>query len=379
MRSRFKNAVLPPAIAIAIASIIAMPVTGQTPKPAAHSTTKATAAKKTWTVPKTSWGDPDLQGIWPSTAMNDVPLERPKSFGTRAVLTDAEYARRVAGSEQQAQIDSEEFVTDITKCDPKKGGLGNTPDTCGAGGVRIGPPRYWDERGEPNRQASLIVDPPDGRTPALTPEAQQAQDERNAARNARPCSHTAAGCHDSWTDDSYWDRCITRGLIGSILPGGYDRGNQIIQGPGYVVIRNEMIHEARVVPLDGSPHASPEIRTWMGDSRGHWEGNTLVVETTNFSGGVPIVRNIPTSDALRVVERFTRVSPETIEYQATIYDPKTWTKPWTIAFPMKHDAKYQLYEYACHEGNYYMYNALTGARAEEKKAAAKAAQKAPQQ
>ena len=245
---------------------------------------------------------------------------------------------------------------------------------------RLGSPRYWDERGEPNRQASLIVDSPDGRTPALTPEAQQAQDERNAARNARPCSRPRR-LPRFLDDDSYWDRCITRGLIGSILPGGYDRGNQIIQGPGYVVIRNEMIHEARVIlsTLDGSPHASPEIRTWMGDSRGHWEGNTLVVETTNFSGGVPIVRNIPTSDALRVVERFARVSPETIEYQANNLRSENLDQAVDHRLPHEARSKYQLYEYACHEGNYYMYNALTGARAEEKKAAAKAAQKAPQQ
>ncbi|HTR37083.1 MAG TPA: hypothetical protein VMH80_14350 [Bryobacteraceae bacterium] len=370
MRPRSKNAGFSLAVVASIAMLLPVAAAGQT-APAVAKTT----SERPYTPPKTAWGDPDLQGVWPGTAMNGVPLERPKYFGTRAVLNDQEYARRVAGHDETEEVDSQEFVTPITKCDPSKGGLGNTPETC-ANGVRIGPPRYWDEQGQPNRQASLIVDPPDGRTPALTAEAQQAQAERAAARKARPCAGTAAGCHDSWTDDSLWDRCITRGLIGSILPGGYDRGNQIIQGPGYVVIRNEMIHEARVVPLDGRPHLPPEVRSWMGDSRGHWEGNTLVVETTNFSGHIPVA-NVPTSDDLRVVERFTRVSPDTLEYQATISDPKTWTAPWTIAFPMKQDPKYQLYEYACHEGNYYMYNALTGARAEEKKAA-EAAKKAVQ-
>jgi hypothetical protein len=349
---------------VTLGSLASLPVAGQTSRPA-----------KAWTPAKTPWGDPDLQGIWPSTAMNGVPLERRKEFGTRAVLNDQEYTQRVAGFEEQAEVDNEEFVTEKTKCDPTKGGLGNTEDTCGAGGVRIGPPRYWDERGQPNRQASLVVDPPEGRIPPLTPEAQAAATARAAARRARPCSRTAGGCHDSWEDDSLYDRCITRGLIGSILPGGYDRGNQIVQAPGYVVIRNEMIHEARVVPLDGRPHLTSGIRSWMGDSRGHWEGNTLVVETTNFSGSVP-VGNTPASDALRIVERFTRVDSDTLQYQAAIDDPKTWTKPWKIDFPLKHDPKYQLFEYACHEGNYYMYNALTGARAEEKKAA-EAAKKAP--
>jgi hypothetical protein len=301
--------------------------------------------------------------------MNGVPLDRPKQFGTKAYLSDQEYAQKEAFAKEQAQIDGAHFVNHDPLIAGRNGKFvkcQDDPERC-ANGVRIGPPNYWDERGTPTRRTSLIVDPADGRTPALTSQAQQAEAERNAARMARPCSHTAGGCHDSWTDDSLWDRCITRGLIGSILPGGYDRGNQIIQAPGYVVIRNEMIHEARVIPLDGRPHLTPAIRSWMGDSRGHWEGNTLVVETTNFSGGVPIIGNISTSDALRVVERFTRADPGTLEYQATIYDPKTWTRPWTISFPMKHDPHYQLYEYACHEGNYYMYNALTGARAEEKK------------
>jgi hypothetical protein len=370
MISRFQSLALTPVAALALSVLGSMPVAGQT----TAAPGKATA--KTWTPPKTPWGDPDLQGVWPGTAMNGVPMERPKSFGTRAVLTDQEYTQRVLGAEEQSEIDNEEFVTDKTKCDPSKGGLGNTEDTCGVGGVRIGPPRYWDERGQPTRQASLIVDPADGRLPELTADAQKAAAERAAARRARPCSRTAGGCHDTWEDDSLWDRCITRGLVGSILPGGYDRGNEIVQGPGYAVIRNEMIHEARVVPLNGRPHLSPAIRSWMGDSRGHWEGNTLVVETTNFSGNVPI-GNTPTSDDLRVTERFTRTDADTLHYQVLVNDPKTWTKPWAMSFPLKHDPKYQVFEYACHEGNYYMYNSLTGARTEEKKLAAEGGKKAP--
>jgi hypothetical protein len=316
--------------------------------------------------PKTPWGDPDLQGVWPGTDMVGTPLERPKNFGTRAVLTEQEFAQRQARAKTQSAIDNEETVSGLTRCDPNRGGLGNTPTTC-SNGVSIGPPLYWDDRGKPNRQASLIVDPPDGRIPPLTPEAQKLAADRAAARKARPCSSIAGGCHDSWEDESLWDRCITRGTVGSIVPNTYNQGNQILQVPGYVVLRNEMIHETRVIPVDGRPHLASGIRTWMGDSRGHWEGNTLVVETTNFNDRT-VVANTPASEDLRLTERLTRTGVDTLNYQVTIDDPKTWTGPWTISFPLRREPNYVLYEYACHEGNYYMYNALSGARAEEKKA-----------
>lgn len=317
-----------------------------------------------WTQPKTAWGDPDLQGIWPGTAMIGTPLERDRSLGPRAFLTEDEFAKRQERAQHQAAIDSEETVTDLTRCDPNRGGLGNTPTTC-SNGVSIGPPLYWDDRGKPSKQASLVMDPPDGRIPALTPEAQQAAAERAAARRARPCSQTAGGCHDSYEDESLWDRCITRGTVGSIVPNTYNQGNQILQTPGYVVLRNEMIHETRVIPLGTSVHAPPGIRSWMGDSRGHFEGNSLVVETTNFRDGT-VVCQTPASAELRLIERFTRASADTLNYSVTVDDPKTWTKPWTISFPLKSEPGYVLYEYACHEGNYYMLNALKGARAEEK-------------
>src|SRR5580704_3099922 len=325
----------------------------------------ASAQNRNWVHPKTAWGDPDLQGVWPGTDMVGTPLERPKDFGTRNVLTDAELAQRQARAKNQAEIDEQETVNEVTKCDPTRGGLGNTATTC-KNGVSIGPPLYWDDRGKPNRQASLVVDPPDGRIPPLTPEAQKLAADRGAARRARPCARTAGGCHDSWEDESLWDRCITRGLLGSILPSTYNDGNQIVQAPGVVVLRNEMIHETRIIPL-GQPHAASAIRSWMGDSRGHWEGDTLVVETTNFNDQTQL-NNATVSDAACLIERSTRTGANTLEYRVTIEDPKTWTKPWTVQFPLKRDAEYRLYEYACHEGNYYMYNALTGARAEERKA-----------
>lgn len=319
-------------------------------------------AAKPYAPPKTSWGDPDLQGVWPGTDMVGTPLERPRNFGERNVLTDEEYAQRQKRAQTQETIDSQETVNEVTRCDPNRGGLGNTPTTC-SNGVSIGPPLYWDDRGKPTRQASLIVEPKDGRIPPLTPQAQKLAADRAEARRARPCATVAGGCHDSWEDESLWDRCITRGTVGSIVPNTYNQGNQILQTPGYVILRNEMIHETRVIPVDGRPHSA--IRTWMGDSRGHWDGNTLVVETTNFNGRDAIA-GTPTSDSLRLVERFTRVNANTLDYRLTVDDPKTWTAPWTISFPLRRSPGYTLYEYACHEGNYYMRNALSGARATEK-------------
>jgi hypothetical protein len=189
-------------------------------------------------------------------------------------------------------------------------------------------------------------------------------------------SGESSGKFNSWTDEPIYQRCITRGLIGSITYIIYNNGNQILQEPGYVVIRNEMIHEARLIPLDGRPHVGTDIKTYMGDSRGHWEGNTLVVETANFNGRTPIGANLFTGPQaggpkLRIVERFTRTSPDQLDYDATIEDPDWWTRPWTIHYPYKRDPKYTIEEYACHEANYGLLNILAGARAQEKEAAAK--------
>ena len=317
----------------------------------------AAQSQKPWTQPRTPWGDPDLEGIWTGTAMVGTPLQKAANLGDRTVLTDQEFATREAQRKAQEDFDTAEFVGPATRCDPKRGGLGNTPQTC-RNGVSIGPPLYWQDRGTPNRQASLIVDPADGRLPPLTPEAQRAAAARAEGRR----SHGPA---DSWLDRSIWERCITRGILGSILPSGYNNGNEILQTRGMVVLRNEMIHETRFIPLDGRPHLAGAIRSYMGDSRGHWEGNTLVVETSNVKEQ-PLVGGVFSSQALRLTERFTRVDADTVEYRVTVDDPKTWTKPFTIAFPIRHEKGYQIFEYACHEGNYYMYDALTGARAAEK-------------
>jgi len=322
---------------------VAIPAAAQAPKaPAAN-------AVKTWTQPKTPWGDPDIQGVWPGNM--GVPMQRPTAMGTRTTLTDEEYKAREAQAQKQSAADRETIAAP-------------------GGNVGIGPPSYWTERGKPTRQTSLIVDPPDGRLPPLTAEAQK---YRKEARGGRGLPGEWRGEADSYDDLNIYYRCITRGLTGSVIPVVYNNGNQIVQAPGYVLFRNEMIHEARVIPLDGRPHVSSNVRTYMGDSRGHWEGNTLVVDTTNFNAKSAIGSNGAAypgdpgyhSDSLRITEKFTRVSEATMNYEITVDDPKAWTKPWTMLIVLGKNDNYQMLEYACHEGNYAMKDILSGARAQE--------------
>jgi hypothetical protein len=210
----------------------------------------------------------------------------------------------------------------------------------------------------PIRQVAMIIDPPDGRLPPLTPAA-----EALAAAAAESEPGLPAGPEDQ----NSWVRCITRGLPGLMMPGVYNNGLQIVQGPGFVAIQKEMIHETRVIPTDGQSHLSSAITQWLGDSRGRWEGDTLVVEVTNFNGQAPFRGS---SDSMKLVERYTRVAPDLLEYQFTVDDPTVWTRPWTAVFPfVRDDEQYELVEYACHEGNYGMMNILSGARATERAAA----------
>jgi hypothetical protein len=328
-------------------------------RPAASPKTGTTAARKAWTPTKTSWGDPDLQGMWPGTDLLGTPLQRDPKLGTRALLNDDEYARKEARAK---------LVGD------------DAPDLPGA---NIGSPIWWLERGKPTRQASLIVEPADGRIPPLTAEAIKLGESRDAKFHLTyGVERKVHGSNDSWIDDvlalvepyesNLYDRCISRGVIGSILPGepgGYNLGNQIIQAPGLVVIRYEMIHETRLIPVDGRQHVGSGVRTYMGDPVGHWEGNTLVVETTNFLGGklglLSHGGGTPYSDGLVLTERFTRVAENTLNYEAVINDPNTYTKPWKIAFPLHQEPSYQMVEYACHEGNYALEDILRGASAEQ--------------
>jgi hypothetical protein len=307
----------------------------------------AVQAQATYRVPRTAWGDPDLEGKWPSTRMNAVPLQRPEALGTRDTLSDAEFAERASQLARQKDQDVADF--DIEHPSVPFGVVG--------GGQS--PPQHWFERSEAQRQASLIVDPPNGRLPALTPAAQK----RLAERRGREAGDSA-----SYTDFNLTERCITRGLTGSVLPGGYNNGNEIVQAPGYVTIVNEMIHESRVVPLDGRPHPRPAIRSYLGDSRGRWDGDSLVVETTNFLDRMGVGMNgAGASDALTITERFTRTSPTSLTYSVTVNDPMTWVAPFTIRYGLTRDDRYGMFEYACHEGNYALQNIMKGARAQERR------------
>jgi len=292
---------------------------------------------------RTPWGDPDLQGVFTSDDELGVPFERPEQFGTRQTMTDQEFAEREAQARRQAATDAEEFVR------PGRGvGLDGT-----------GPPPHWLERGQPSRRTSVVIDPPDGRIPYLNDDARK---RAAIAVNARTTGNKPFDGPEAL--DPY-DRCITRGLPHVIFPTIYNNTSQIVQGPGYVAIRYEMIHDARIIPLDGRAALSPAIRQIFGDSRGRWEGDTLVVEVTNFPKTMVNYRGA--SGDLRLIERFRRVDARTVRYEVTVADPSTFSRPWTAAISLKEAADTpDVFEYACHEGNYAMRNILSAARKAER-------------
>jgi catechol 2,3-dioxygenase-like lactoylglutathione lyase family enzyme len=288
-----------------------------------------------WTAPRTPWGHPDLQGYWTNTTT--TPLQRPADLKDKALLSDAELAERDRIVAERANQDRP----------PSAGNPGTYND-------------FWYERGVLTHRTSLIVDPPDGRLPALTAEAQKRAADARAGH----------GPSDSPEDRSAFERCITRSLPGAMLPGFYNHNYYIMQTPTHVVINIEMIHDARIIPLDGRPQPGSTIHQWMGSSRGRWEGDTLVVETTHFNDKVREQSLIAfsTGQNLRLVERFTRTGPETIDYQFTVEDQSFYVRPWTASAPMTR-IDGPIFEYACHEGNYGMGGILRGARAEEQRSA----------
>jgi hypothetical protein len=318
--------------------LLAAPAAGQAPTAA-----KGKAAAKNWTPPRTADGQIDLQGVWSSASM--VPLERPGGQSDREFLSEEEVEARDAA---QAARDAEQTTPGTTAdvhYDLTQFGLDRTQNAVPA-----------------NNRTSLIYDPPDGRIPPLKPEAQQ----RQAARQERVRGRQ----FDSYEYRGLAERCLIWGHVGPpMLPAGYNSNLQIVQGPGYVAIVQEMGHDVRIIPVDNRAHVPQGLRQWMGDSRGRWEGDTLVVETTNFTDRTAFRGS---SENLRVVERFRRTDADTISYEFTVTDPATWEKSWSARVPM---TKIQgpLFEYACHEGNYGIANILSGARAEEREQAAKAA------
>ena len=307
----------PSARLAAVVSVLSL--AAATPAPAQQS-----APATPYKAPRTEWGDPDLRGMWP-LEVGQTRMQRDAKYGNQAWLTDEEYAAALKAAEAAGQgADKEDKANKL--------GAGN-----------------WFERGHVLRQTSLIMEPANGRIPPMTAKGQA----------------MAKASHSSWDNDLFssvkdfnsLDRCITRGMPASMIPFPYNNGLQIFQAPGYVVLNLELIHETRIIPLDGRPATPGSITSWLGDSRGHWEGQTLVVETTNFNGESPMVivgpsnEPVPTSPALHVTESFTPTAPNTIQYEAHVEDPVVLTGPFTISYPWTRNDNYKAFEYACHEGN----------------------------
>jgi len=294
---------------------------------------------------KTPWGDPDLQGTYTNKDENGIPMERPNQFAGKSVddVDDSEFAEIVRERQQRALASA--------------AGIGGA-DT-GAG-----PVHWYEHYDAKNSRAWLITEPSDGRIPPLTGAGQKAADARALARK-----NSGRGPADSWEDRSLYDRCITRGVPGSMMPAIYGNAYDITQAPGVVAIRYEMIHETRLIPLDDTPRPAKHITSYMGSARGHWEGNTLVVVTKNFNDRGAYRNANP--ETYTLIERFTPMAPNKVHWSVTIDDSATWAKPWTFEMNLTKDASQPLFEYGCHEGNYGLRNILSAARAEEKAAKSK--------
>jgi hypothetical protein len=315
-------------VAIAIMSVAPISTVGQT----------QSAAAKNWSLPRTPDNQPDLQGIWTNATI--TPLERPRELAEKEFFTPAEAA---------------EYETQV-----RERNNGDRRDVNSENDLAVGYNDFWWDRGTKvvsTLRTSLIVDPPDGRIPSLTPEAQNKAAARAEARRLHPA--------DGPEDLSLTDRCIARPGP-PLVPAGYNNNYRIVQTSEYVVILSEMIHDARIIPLSTRPHLPGNVHQWLGDSRGRWEGNTLVVETTNFTDKTNFRGS---GENLRLIERFARIDQDTLLYQFTVDDPQSFQKPWSAEIPMKRTGG-PIFEYACHEGNYSIVNSLNAARAEEKAAEA---------
>lgn len=310
---------------------------------AAQSQTTKTSTKNRdvnrATAGRTPWGDPDLQGVYSNDDFKAVPFERPVEMGEKKYLAEEEYAKRVQVWQQQLQVDQSPTYTNPNRGETtlERGNFG-----------------YWGNRPKPQRQTSLVIDPPDGRIPYRDGKRPPVVPRQDGSR----------GPVNSPEELSMLVRCISAGVPWAMIRDNENNTVRIIQAPGLVMITYEVMHDTRIIPLDGRAHVSPEIRYYFGDSRGHWEGDTLVVDVTNFNDKASFRGSGPD---LRVTERFTRIDANTLLYQATMDDPATFTRPWTVQVEFKRSS--QQFEYACHEGNYAMANMLSGSRADEKRAA----------
>ena len=359
-------------MSIAVAVALAAPAVALLAGPA-RAQAAAPQAADGWTPPRTLWGDPDLQGQWTNMREAQTPFERPAALAERGI-TDPRNPEVL--SEQQALIDDPEarraFEAQI--------------DAAGGEGTGAGPVHWYENLAPERSRLWFVVDPPDGRVPPLTPEAGRRAAARASARAGLGDDEPRPG---RWVEDlSPLVRCITRGLPAVYIPGAYNNNYQIVQSPGYVTIVYEWMHETRVIPLDGRPHLPAQVRQWIGDPRGWWERDTLVVETTNFTNKTDYLAGFSSREVLelagadsavgppyradenlRLVERFTPVGPNTIDWSVTVENAANWARPWTFAMPLTRDGTQPwVFEYACHEGNYGIANILSGARAKERAA-----------
>jgi len=297
--------------------------------------TAAAYVDPSWKAPRTSWGDPSLEGVWSTDDLRSVPLNRPERFGTRERLTPEEFAERFSADQSGRDVAAQGSFLQ----------------------------HEWGVR--TFGYTSLVIDPPNGRMPPQTPAGE-------ALSASRSRGTYGPGPFDDFSDFTLYDRCITRGVLGSILPVIYGNGLRIAQHPGAVAISYEMIRDTRIIPLDERAPLDPAIRQYMGSARGHFDGDTLVVETTNFTDKTNIGTNgngAANSEAMRLTERFRRVDPEMIEYIATIDDPVAFTAPFTLRLMLTTQPDYRVYEYSCHEGNGAVRNALSGERVYEQQVA----------
>ena len=329
-------------MATVAAIAVLVPATFAAAPPAANNAAK----DADWSMPRTGYGHPDIQGVWANN--NATPLQRPAAWAGKERLTDEELQQLMAAASEATNPGADALFgdqlvlaaiarTEATSYDPTTGNYN----------------QFWIADREFNNRTSLVVDPPDGLIPPFTESAKK--------RLCKRVKHLMEHPADSWLDRPIPERCISYGA--PFIFAGYNGYHQIFQSEDHVVIHQEMIHDARVIPLDGKPHIGEDVRLWNGDSRGRWEGDTLVVMTANYSSKNDFMGS---SEQLKITERFTLTGPETLEWEVTVNDPGTWTKPWTASIPLKRTED-AIYEYACHEGNYGMEGMLAGARAEDAK------------
>src|SRR5688572_12671236 len=308
---------------------------------AIHAQQASSTAASSWTAPRTPWGDPDLQGNYTNKYETSTPFERPKEFEGRRMedITANELAAAIARRQEDTLARAKFFGGD------PQGLIGNSAEFRDIYEITKGS-RPW-----------IVIDPQDGKIPPILPDA------RTRIANAPRTGSFGNGPFNSHEDFSLWDRCITRGVPGSMLPGQYGNSYQIVQGPGFVAIRYEMVHDTRIIPIGNTPRSGSQIRSDMGIARGRWDGDTLVVETTNFKERSAYRNANP--DTLKLTERFTRTAQDKIEWTVTVDDPTTWSRPWTFAIPLTMNDQEAVLEYACHEGNQAIRNILSAARTAE--------------